>query len=171
MRAINTAGLAHLMVWEGFRDTAYQDTGGVWTIGFGTTRWPDGRPVRPGEQVTRDQARALIFDSAGGLRDVAEALTRMVDPAVLAELSDNQYAALCSWTYNVGIGALRRSTLLRRLNAGRLDDVPAQMKRWRYDNGRVVPGLVNRRAAEAALWRTPDAAGPQADPPSSREET
>jgi lysozyme len=70
-------------------------------------------------------------------------------------LNQNQFDALVSFAFNVGDGAFRSSTLLRLLNQGQYDQVPAQLRRWNMDNGHVVQGLINRRNKEIALWNTP----------------
>ncbi len=68
-------------------------------------------------------------------------------------LTQNQFDALTSFTYNTGEGAFSRSTLLKQLNAGNYNAVPGEMGKWVYGGGRRLQGLVNRRAAEAATWR------------------
>ena len=139
-RIINSAGLALIKEYEGFRANAYLDTGGVPTIGYGSTRG-----VKMGQTVTPDQAETLLeADLAIAEKDVAS--------AVKVPLTDNQFAALVSFTFNLGGPALRRSTLLKLLNAGDYAGAGGQFKLWINDNGRKLPGLVRRRAAEFALW-------------------
>jgi len=121
-RKINEKGLALIKQWEGLRLNAYQDSVGVWTIGYGHT-------------------------SASGKPYVHEGLN-----AVKVPLTDNQFAALVSFTYNVGAGALRRSTLLKKLNKGDYDGVPAELMKWTRAGSKKLKGLENRRAAEAGLW-------------------
>jgi len=127
-------GIRLLKQFEGFRGSPYKDAVGVLTIGYGT--------VLP---LSESEATAL-------LRERLLPYLRAVDELVTVPLTDNQRDALVSFTYNVGIGALKRSTLIKRLNAGDYDAVPAQLKRWNRAGGRVLQGLVRRRAAEAALW-------------------
>lgn len=140
MRLINDAGLALLKQWEGLRLNAYLDTGGVWTIGYGHTK-----TAREGMEIDAVEAERLLRED---LRDAQSAVERLVT----VPLTDNQHGALVSFVFNIGETQFRGSTLLKRLNAGRYGDVPAQLARWKYDNGRVIDGLVNRRAAEAGLW-------------------
>ena|SRR5689334_16300045 len=140
MRTVNTGGLALVREHEGLRLKAYQDSAGVWTIGYGHTRG-----VRPGDSISA--ARAEQFLDA----DLAEA-ERAVARLVKVPLTDDQFSALVSFVFNTGEGAFARSTLLRKLNEGGYGLVPACLKSWIFDNGRVLPGLVKRRAAEAALW-------------------
>jgi lysozyme len=139
-RRINAEGLALLRQWEGCRLDAYRDIGGVWTIGYGHTR-----TARQGMTITQEQAEALLRED---LRVFETAIADAVD----VDLSDNQFAALVSWAYNVGVSAMRRSSLVRRLNAGDYDAVPTELAKWNRVKGQVVRGLSNRRAAEAGLW-------------------
>lgn len=139
-RRINSEGLALIKRWEGCRLEAYRDVGGVWTIGYGHTR-----TARQGLKITQEQAEGL-------LREDLRVYEAAVDDAVHVDLTENQFAALVSWTFNVGVGAMRRSALIRRLNAGEYDAVPGELARWNKVKGAIVPGLSNRRAAEAGLW-------------------
>ena len=139
-RAINAAGLALVKAQEGLRLEAYRDGGGVWTIGYGHTRG-----VKPGDVISRERAE-LLLDT-----DLAEA-ERIVAELVHVPLTDNQFAALVDFVFNEGAGAFAGSTLLKKLNQGAHALVPACLKSWVFDKGKVAPGLVKRRAAEAALW-------------------
>lgn len=139
-RRINAEGLALIKRWEGCRLEAYKCAAGVWTIGYGHTR-----TARQGLRITQEQAEALLIED---LR-VFEAA---VDDAVIPPLTDNQFAALVSWAFNVGATAMRKSTLLRKLNAGDYDAVPRELAKWDKVRGRPIHGLANRRAAEAGLW-------------------
>lgn len=140
-RRISDEGLALIKRWEGCRLTAYRDVAGVLTIGYGST----GPHVRPGLRITQGEAERLL------LRDLAR-FERAVATLVTVPLNDGQFAALVSFAFNVGEGALGRSTLLKRLNAGDLTAVPGELMKWVNASGRKVAGLVNRRSAEAGLW-------------------
>jgi lysozyme len=96
-------------------------------------------------RITEIEAEQLL------LRDLAM-FEAEVSRTVTVDLSDNQFAALVSWTYNVGAAAMRKSTLVRKLNAGDYAAVPGELARWNKVKGKVVAGLSNRRAAEAGLW-------------------
>jgi len=150
----NAAGLSLIRQAEGLRLRAYPDpgTGGdPWTIGIGTTRYPDGRKVRRGDTCTPQQAdKYLAHDLQGFERDVAAMVT--------VPLTGNQFSALVSFAYNVGAPALRSSTLLRLLNAGDYAGAANQFLRWNRAAGRVFPGLVRRRAAERDLFLSADSA-------------
>lgn len=147
-RSVNAETLEHVKRWEGFRAEAYPDPGSrdgkPVTIGYGQTR-RNGRPIQLGETITEPEAATWLQTE---LARVAGVVSRLV----AVPLTDNQFGALVSFTYNVGDDAFSKSTLLKKLNAGDYDAVPAQMARWNKNDGKVMPGLVNRRAAEAGLW-------------------
>ena len=139
-RRVNDETLQLIRQWEGLRLKAYQDVGGIWTIGYGHTL-----TAREGQVINGMQAETLLRQDLS----IAEAaVSRMV--AVV--LTDNQFGALVSWVYNVGIGAATGSTLVRKLNTGDYAAVPSELMRWNKVGKREVTGLTNRRAAEAGLW-------------------
>lgn len=140
MRKINADGLRLIKQWEGLRTDAYKCPGDVWTIGYGHTR-----TARPGMSINPSEAEALLKLD---LVDAQEAVERLVK----VPLSDHQFAAMVSFTFNLGAGNLAKSTLLRRLNAGEYDAVPTELAKWVNAGGKRLQGLVNRRAAEAGLW-------------------
>ena len=125
---------------EGLRLEAYQDAGGVWTIGYGHTR-----DVQPGDVVTQQQADDFLQ------ADLAEAADG-VNALVKVPLTQGQFDALCDFVFNLGEHDLERSTLLRLLNAGNYQAAANQFRVWVMDRGEVLPGLVNRRAAERDLF-------------------
>ena len=132
--------------FEGFFPDPYICPAGVPTIGYGTTRYPDGRAASLRDApVTRERAEELL---AHDLRTVfLPAVIRLCPTLDTRE----RLAAILDWTYNLGPGNLSASTLRRRIQAGRWDDVPAELRRWVRGGGRVLRGLVLRREAEAAL--------------------
>lgn len=144
---LSYAGLAAIKRHEGLRLAAYQDVAGVWTIGYGTTYYRNGDKVRPGDAITADEAEALLRDQ---LEDYADSVRTLVQ----VPLSQAQFDALVSWTYNLGAGALRDSTMLKRLNAGDYAGAADEMLRWVHAGGRPVAGLRNRREAERAMFLT-----------------
>jgi len=139
-RRISPEGLAFIKQWEGLRLEAYRCTAGAWTIGYGHTLG-----VTEGMRISQEDADKLLLID---LSIAEEAVSR----AVTAKLTDNQFAALVSWTYNVGTNAMRNSTLIRKLNAGDAGAVPGELARWNKVKKKVNAGLSNRRAAEAGLW-------------------
>lgn len=147
-RTVNRETIDHVKRWEGLKLTAYPDPGSrdgtPYTVGYGHTS--DGfMKVTRGLTISPKQAEdALEFD----LNETAA----KVDELVKVELSDNQFGALVSFAFNVGTGAFAKSTLLKKLNKGDYAAVPAELARWTKNDGKVMQGLVNRRAAEAGLW-------------------
>lgn len=141
-------GVDLVTLFEGYSSIPYRCAAGVWTIGFGTTRYPGGRRVTESDpDCTREQAEQWLHHEL-------EKAERVVIRYCKIYLNDKQRAALASFVYNLGSGAFRASTLRRRINSGDWDDVPYQMSRWNKAGGQVLRGLVRRRAAEAELWNT-----------------
>lgn len=142
---MSAAGRSKLKQWEGVRYTAYQDSAGIWTNGVGHT----GKDVHQGQTVDAAQVEEWLTDD---LREAESAVNRLVRVA----LSQSQFDALVAFVFNVGVSAFAGSTLLRKLNAGDYDSVPAELAKWNKITvkGRKVAnrGLSNRRAAEAGLW-------------------
>ena len=137
----SSTGLALTRSFEGLRLEAYQDSGGVWTIGYGHT----GPEVRAGQRITEAEAVALLRE------DLASA-ERCVRAAVKVPLSQCEFDALVDFCFNAGRGNLLSSTLLHLVNRGEFESAVGQFGLWVHAGGRVVPGLVRRRAAEAALF-------------------
>jgi GH24 family phage-related lysozyme (muramidase) len=140
LRTINPAGLNLIKDFEGLRLNSYRDAVGVWTIGYGHTR-----TAGPGQRITNEQAIALLR------QDVAT-FEKAVTSAVRVPVTNNQFAALVSFAYNVGSGALNSSTLLRRLNAGDASGAANEFLRWNRAGGQVLAGLTRRREAERDLF-------------------
>jgi lysozyme len=132
---------AVLVQWnEGIRHKPYKDGGNVLTVCYGHT----GKDVIPGKRYTDQECQALL-DS-----DLKAAMA-VVETQVTVPLTEMQKAALASFVYNVGSGAFARSTLLKKLNAGDMAGACNEMRRWKYDEGNISKGLVNRRALEREL--------------------
>jgi lysozyme len=137
----SAAGLALTKQSEGCRLTAYQDAVGVWTIGYGHTS-----NVQPGDTCTEDQASEWLA------QDVQWAVDA-VNKYVTVKLNQGQFDALVDFTFNLGVGNLTHSTLLRKLNAGDYAGAAAEFPKWNMAGGRVLAGLVARRAAEQAMFQ------------------
>lgn len=132
--------------FEGLELHPYQDSVGVWTIGYGATYGLDRRRVTADHPIlTEEQADSLL------VRDV-ERFEQAVNRLVTISIEEFQRGALTSFAFNLGAGALQSSTLLKRVNGDEWEDVPVQFNRWVFAGGRKLPGLIRRRAAEAALW-------------------
>lgn len=144
MRKVSEEGLNLIKQFEGFSKTIYTCPAGYPTIGY-------GHLVKPNEAesfadgISADEATDLLRQDVG----IAErAVLRYVD----VPLTDGQFDALVSFTFNLGGGALQRSTLRRKVNREEHDEVPAQFKRWVWAGGRKLNGLIKRRSAEAGLY-------------------
>ena len=139
---ISRTGIELIKAHEGLRLAAYICPSGVPTIGYGHTY-----NVKMGDRITEEQAEKFLIDDLA----VAE---REVNRYGL-NLTQNQFDALVSFVFNVGVGNFRSSTLLKRLKANPNDpDIANQFKRWVYGGGKVLPGLVRRRNDEAKLYFT-----------------
>ena len=126
--------------------TPYLDSAGVPTVGVGHT----GPDVVMGQPITQDQSNILLRT------DLIKSVDKLYERVVANEielLTDHEYAAMISFVFNVGAGDW---TIFRDLSTGALDAIPGQLQRFIYAGGRRLQGLVNRRAAEVALWNTPD---------------
>lgn len=169
--------LAFSKQWEGFRANAYPDPGSrdgtPWTIGYGQTVI-NGVPVKKGDTITEPRASQL-------LQQRHNELAAKVQAAVKVPLTPYQLATLVSFADNVGWGGgtkigFSTSTLLKKLNQGDYNAVPGELAKWKYNDGKVMQGLVNRRAAEAGLWAkgafvssAPVDAKPQGEPLVTKE--
>lgn len=133
---------------EGLRLKSYLCPAQRWTIGYGNTFLEDGKPVTQGMVIDKERAETLLRRV---VTDFAMSVTRRLKVPV----SDNQFAALLSFAYNVGVKNFERSTLLRKVNANPNDPtIRNEFSRWTRANGRVLQGLVNRRNEEANLYFT-----------------
>jgi len=137
---ISQEGLDLIKGFEGLRAEAYLCPAGVWTIGYGHTK-----EVKQGDTITQDEAGDLLMQDLG----FAE---KAVRENVKIPLTQNQYDALVSFVYNVGINAFEKSTLLRKLNSGDYSGTSKEFDRWIYASGKRLKGLENRRAKEGELF-------------------
>jgi lysozyme len=157
MRHINKRGRDLIKEFEGFRATPYLCSAGYATIGYGhtikdshgrmMTNLAKAKAVCPGP-ISKAQAEQLLDVDLDGYEDA-------IDDLVTVPLNDNQFAALVSFTYNLGIRAFANSTLRARLNRGNYASVPGQLNRWVHSRGRRERGLIRRRKAEGDLWNLP----------------
>jgi lysozyme len=140
----SSAGQQLIESFEGLKLTAYQDMVGVWTIGYGHT----GADVRPGLSISAAQAEALLAADLGRFEQGVARLVTFL-------LNQHQFDALVSFSYNLGLGSLQNSTLLKLLNSGDVAGAAEQFLRWDKAGGVQVAGLLRRRQAERALFLTP----------------
>ena len=126
--------------WEGERLDAYQCSAGVWTIGVGHTKG-----VKPNDQITKEESKKLFA------QDLITFKFEML-PLVKVDVTQGQFVALLSFVFNLGITSFKTSTLLKKLNQGDYVGASNEFLRWKFANGKVVEGLLNRRKAEKALF-------------------
>tara|TARA_B100000131_G_C18089091_1_gene601437 strand:+ start:1153 stop:1596 length:444 start_codon:yes stop_codon:yes gene_type:complete len=137
---ISQEGISLIKKFEGCKLTAYQCSAGVWTIGYGHTKG-----VTEDTKITQEEAEEMLVEELHEYESY-------INDFVTAPLSQNQFDALVSWVYNLGPANLKSSTLLRVLNEGKYNEVPAQIRRWNKAGGEVLQGLIRRREAEALLF-------------------
>lgn len=158
MRQLSQDGIDLIKGFEGFRASAYRDSGGVWTVGYGHTAG-----VKPGMKVTGQQAelllRADVMDAIKGLYSVHKA-------ALLESMPDPAYSSLVSFVYNLGIGTYRAGSLPKLVEAGNPIAVARKMREYVYCDGKKLQGLVNRRAKEASMYESAVWVKPIPAPPS-----
>lgn len=142
---ISPSGIDLICNFEGKRLTAYDDGVGVWTIGFGTTVYPNGIKVMKGDTCTEAQAKTYMAHDL-------KKFEATVNKAVTVQLNKNQFDALVSLAYNIGTNAFSKSTLVKKLNANDIRGAADQFDVWVNAGGKRMQGLVNRRAKEKALF-------------------
>lgn len=147
-REISNEALEALKHFEGLSLVAYRDPVGIWTIGHGHTK-----TVKPGQKITEKEAENLLrFDLLEAESCVERALETPEVPT-----TQGQFDALVLFVFNVGCHAFRNSTMLRKLREGDYDGAHDEFPRWKHAKGKVLPGLVRRRAAEQVLFRKEEA--------------
>ena len=145
---INQAGIDLMHQFEGLKLEAYLCPAKITTIGWGSTFYEDGRKVKLGDKITKERADALFLA-------VAENFAIRVRTLLKKELTENQFSALVSFTYNVGVGALQKSTLLKKVNVNPADPtIHNEFMKWNKTGGKVLAGLTRRREAESKLYFT-----------------
>lgn len=135
-------GLALIKKFEGCRLESYRCSANVLTIGYGHTGG-----VLETDVITQDDADKLLEE------DIAK-FEKYVNDNVIVELNQSQFDALVAWTFNLGVGNLRQSTMLKKLNEGDYKSVPFEMRRWNKAGGKTLDGLIRRRQAESLLFES-----------------
>ncbi len=143
MRHVTEEGINLIKRFEGFSSSVYICPAGYPTIGYGHVVHDDGEQFSDG--IDKNEGEAL-------LRQDVRWAERGVLKLINVPLTDGQFDSLVSFTFNLGSGALQRSTLRRKINRAEHDDVPAQLKRWVWAGGRKLKGLKVRRNAEASIY-------------------
>ena len=139
---ISQEGLSLIKRFEGCRLESYKCSANVLTIGYGHTSG-----VKETDTITQDEADKL-------LQEDVEQFEKYVDDNVTVELGQSQFDALVAWTFNLGVGNLRESTMLKKLNSEDYASVPSEMKRWNKAGGKTLDGLIRRRKAESLLFES-----------------
>ena len=144
---VSKKGIDLIKQFEGLRLNAYLDPIGIPTIGYGSILWPDGKKIQLGQKVTAYQAEKMLQWEVDTKTVPVEFLLKGVC------VNQNQFDALVSFAYNLGIGALTKSTLLKKVKADRNDPlIRNEFNKWVNAGGKKLPGLVRRRKAEADLY-------------------
>ena len=139
---ISLEGLSLIKKFEGCRLKAYYCSGGVLTIGYGHTGG-----VKETDTITQEEADKLLKG------DILK-FEQYVEDNVMVELDQGQFDALVAWTFNLGPGNLRESTMLKKLNNEDYESVPFEMRRWNKAGGKTLDGLIRRREAESLLFES-----------------
>ena len=141
---ISENGLELIKKFEGCETTAYQDSVGVWTIGFGHTKG-----VEEGQTCSIEDAESMLADEM-------DEYEGYINNMVKVDLQQHEFDALVAWVYNLGPTNLSESTMLKVLNGGQFDRVPDEMNRWTRAGGEILEGLVRRRQAESLMFQNLD---------------
>ena len=132
--------------FEGCKLKAYKCPAGIWTIGYGNTRYEDGLAIREGDEITQAKAELL-------LEFILIKFIKEVEKMVKSNINQNQKDAITDFAYNCGIGNLNSSTLLKKVNANPNDpSIRTEFLKWNKARGKVLAGLTRRREAEANLY-------------------
>lgn len=146
---INDAGLSLIKKFEGCRLEAYKDAVGVWTIGYGHTTAAGSPEVKPGMRISQAEANLILVQDLKRFEDY-------VRRYLTAKVSNNAFAACVSFCFNVGPTNFAKSSVLKSINAGKMEEAARRLMLWNKAGGKILNGLTRRRAAEAALMLTPD---------------
>lgn len=141
-------GIKLIQSFESCKLTAYEDVIGVWTIGWGNTYYENGKPVKKGDKITQEKADLLF-------KNVLATFEDRVSKLITSNINQNQFDALVSFAYNNGIGNLKASTLLKKVNFNPNDpEIANQFSRWINSGGKPFKGLIRRRKEESELYFT-----------------
>lgn len=141
MTTLPTELLELVEQFEGFKSEAYQDIGGVWTCGYGST----GPDITKGTCMTQVEAQ-------GRLSTTLQSIWNQIEQKTSTALSQEQMIALCDFGYNLGENALFKSTLWKYLQEGEIEQAAQEFPKWSHVNGKVIPGLLKRRIKEQEIF-------------------
>jgi lysozyme len=143
---LNESGKSLIKSFEGCRLTSYKCSANHDTIGYGNTFYEDGTKVKPGDKITQERANELF-------EIIAKDFADKVKPLIKKDLTENNFSAIVSFAYNVGVGNLKSSTLLKKVNINPSDEtIRAEFMKWVRAGGKELTGLKRRRKAEADLY-------------------
>lgn len=143
---ISNKGLELIQEFEGFSSVAYLCPAKIPTIGYGNTFWEDGRKVRLGEQISKTKALELLESV------VNKYFAQKIFPLIKVEVNQNQFDAMTSLAYNIGVGNFAKSTLLKKVNQGDFIGAGEEFLKWDKSNGQRLFGLTRRRQREKELF-------------------
>jgi lysozyme len=144
---ISKNGIDLIKRFEGYKSKPYLDSGGIPTIGYGNTYYPDGKKVRLNDPSINESTADIL------LIDMVRKFESVVESSITSRINQNQFDALVSFSYNIGGSNFRKSTLLRKVNINPNDKtIKDEFQRWNKSNGKVLPGLIRRRDAEWNLF-------------------
>lgn len=146
---LNEKGIALMHQFEGLKLEAYLCPAKVWTIGYGNTYYEDGTKVKQGDKITKERAEQLFTNIT------EEKFCKPLRTLIKSKVNDNQFSALVCFAYNLGTGAISKSTLLKKVNVNPNDiTISAEFMKWNKAGGKVLNGLTRRREAESKLYFT-----------------
>lgn len=144
---LNKKGIDLMHQFEGCKLSSYLCPASRWTIGYGNTFYEDGSKVQPNQHISKRRADQLFNNIA------EKSFSIPIRKLLKVELNENQFSALVCFAYNVGMANLRKSTLLKKVNANPNDrDIANQFLKWNKAGGKVLEGLTRRRNAESKLY-------------------
>ena len=148
---VSIAGIAFIQSWESLRLEAYTATAdearrGIWTIGYGSTYWPNGKPVKQGETLADEAEASLLFSIT------LDDFELCVCGELVWPIEQHRFDAMVSLAYNIGISAFRGSTIAKLLKAGEHEAIANQFPRWNKQSGKVLAGLSRRREQERNMY-------------------
>jgi lysozyme len=132
--------------FEGFRARPYKCPAGIWTIGYGTTRYPNGKAVQPaGPPISQEKALEFLTN------EMQKSMSSSLKYCPVLSMNDNRLGAITDFVYNLGAGRLQCSTLRRRINQQNWPEVRKELMKWTRGGGKILKGLVLRRSVEVRL--------------------
>lgn len=143
---LDSNGYKLIQGFEGLKLSAYKDSVGIPTIGYGNITYENGTKVKMGDKITQERADKLF-------QYFADKFASKVDVAITSDVNQNQFNSLVSLSYNIGIGAFQKSTILKKVNKNPKDlTIKDEFMKWVNAGGKKIQGLVNRRKKESEIY-------------------